>query len=154
MLLAMAIATTLGFAASGVAADVLARRGIPTVTILKAGALLNALCMLSFALGLAGPAVLAWIVFAVLASVSALAYSVLANRFDRALAGRASTAINLLVFVGAFATQWGIGAIVSLWPADGGRYPVLAYQAGFGTFVAGQLVALAFFLPWRDVSRG
>jgi predicted MFS family arabinose efflux permease len=153
MLLAMAIATTCGFAASGVVSDALARRGISSMTILKAGALLNALCMLSFALGLAGAAVLAWIVFAVLASVSALAYAILANRFDRALAGRASTALNLLVFVGAFATQWGIGAIVGLWPAEGGRYPVLAYQAGFGTFVAGQLVALAFFLRWRDVSR-
>jgi MFS family permease len=153
MLLAMAVATTIGFAASGAVADALGRRGVSGVTLLKGGAVLNALCMLSFALGLARIAVAAWIVFAVLAAVSALAYAILANRFDRSLAGRASTAVNLLVFVGAFATQWGIGAIVNLWPAEDGRYPVIAYQAGFGTFVVGQLVALAFFLPWREAPR-
>ena len=67
-----------------------------------------------------------------------------------ALAGRVNTAVNLLVFVGAFVAQWGMGAIVNLWPADAGRYPLIAYTAAFGACVAAQLCALLPLLLHRE----
>jgi predicted MFS family arabinose efflux permease len=153
LLLAMAVATTIGFAASGALADRLTRYGLATLTIFKAGAVLSTLLMLAFALGLNALAVPVWIAFALVSPTSALAYTLLTQRFGKALAGRANTAGNLLVFVGAFATQWGIGAIVNLWPAESGRYPPAAYFAGFGTFVVLQVLALLALLPWRGEPR-
>lgn len=153
VLFAMAIATTIGFAASGAIADHLARRGIAPLTVLKMGATLNSLLTLTLAFGVATAAVPVWIVLALVAPTSALAHALLTHRFGGALAGRANTAANLLVFVGAFSAQWGIGAIVNLWPAAEGRYPAVAYGAGFGTFVAFQLAALAVLLPWREAPR-
>jgi predicted MFS family arabinose efflux permease len=154
LLLAMAIATTVGFVASGVLADRLARYGVAALTIFKAGAVLNTLLMLGLALGLKAAAVPIWLAFALVSPTSALAYALLTQRFGKSLAGRANTAGNLLVFVGAFATQWGIGAIVNLWPAEAGRYPAAAYAAGFGAFVVFQVIALFALLRWRGEPRG
>jgi predicted MFS family arabinose efflux permease len=153
LLLAMAVATTIGFAASGALADRLRRYGLATLTIFKAGAALNTLLMVAFALGLKAVAVPVWIAFALVSPTSSLAYTLLTQRFGKALAGRANTAGNLLVFVGAFATQWGIGAIVNLWPAESGRYPPAAYAAGFGAFAVLQVLALLALLSWRGEPR-
>ena len=46
-----------------------------------------------------------------------LPYAVLSQSFPRELAGRCNTSLNLLVFVSAFAGQWGMGAIINRWPA-------------------------------------
>lgn len=153
LLLAMAVASTVAFGASGAIADQLARRGIPLLTVLKAAVVMNALLTFALAFGLAPVAGALWVGFALVAPVSAIGHALLTQRFGGALAGRANTAANLLVFAGAFAAQWGIGAIVNLWPATDGRYPAVAYGAGFGTCVAFQLLALVALLAWREAPR-
>ena len=55
--------------------------------------------------------------------------------------------VNLLVFLCAFAAQWGVGALVDLWPAQDGSHPAAAYGAGFGVLAAAELLALAQLLP-------
>ena len=47
----------------------------------------------------------------------------------------------------AFSAQWGIGAIINLWPetADGGYAPP-GYQAAFTMMLALQLLCLLWFL--------
>jgi hypothetical protein len=71
---------------------------------------------------------------------------VLSQKFAAELAGRANTALNLLVFVAAFAAQWGIGAIINCWPQrpDGGYAPA-GYQAAFGILLGLQVVAVLWF---------
>jgi hypothetical protein len=63
-----------------------------------------------------------------------------------------NTAVNLLIFVAAFSAQWGIGAIMDLWPASGGHYPAVAYRAAFGVVAALQVVAFLVLLPARIAS--
>ncbi len=46
------------------------------------------------------------------ASANILAFTVLSEGFPKELAGRANTALNLLMFARGFATQWGIGVVV------------------------------------------
>jgi len=49
--------------------------------------------------------------------------------------------------VAAFAAQWGIGAIVSLWPSGiAGRYASAGFRAGFGLMLAMQILAWLWFL--------
>jgi predicted MFS family arabinose efflux permease len=152
VLFAMAIATTAGFASSGVATDRLARRGIPPLVMYKCGAVASTALTLVFALGVAAVAVPAWCLFAFVGPVSTLSYTILTGRYERTLTGRANTALNLLAFLGAFAMQWGIGAIVSLWaPEADGRYPLAAYSAAFGVCFAIQLIGLGPLLTLRAV---
>ena len=152
VLFAMAASTTAGFASSGILTDRLARRGIAPLAIYKCGAIASTALTATFALGLTATAVPAWCLFAFVGPVSTLSYTILTRRYDRALTGRANTAVNLLAFLGAFGAQWGIGAILSFWALEeGGRYPVAAYATAFGVCVAVQALALVPLLSLRDV---
>ncbi|MBU2872635.1 hypothetical protein [Marinobacter salexigens] len=69
-----------------------------------------------------------------LGSASATLFSLVSGHFDRSLTGRASTALNLLVFLGAFVFQWGIGVVIGFWGgANAGAYPAEGYQVAFGS---------------------
>ncbi len=61
-----------------------------------------------------------------------------------------NTGLNFLVFVGAFATQWGLGAIISLWPAENGQYPLAAYRVALGTCLVLQVAAIAWYAARRS----
>jgi predicted MFS family arabinose efflux permease len=151
VLLAMAILTTIGFASTGTISDSLARRGVAPLAIFKVGAVASVLLMGTFALGLTGAAVVAWGLYALLAPIATLSYAILTQRYDRALAGRVNTAVNVLVFLSAFAAQWGMGAVVGLWLPEEGRYPVAAYTAAFGAVAALQAAAFLPLATLREV---
>ena len=53
-----------------------------------------------------------WSLYGLGAAVNVLGFSVLSAGFPKDMTARASTALNLLMFVGSFAAQWGIGVIV------------------------------------------
>jgi len=150
-LFAMAVLTTIGFASTGTVSDALAKRGVAPLTIFKLGAIAAAILMGTFALGLTGAAAATWGLYALLAPSATLSYAILTQRYDRALAGRVNTAVNVLVFVSAFAAQWGMGAIVGLWMPEAGRYPLAAYTAAFGAVVCLQTLALLPLLTLREV---
>jgi hypothetical protein len=107
--------------------------------------------MVTFALGITGAAVVTWGLYAFIAPIATLSYAILTQRYDRVLAGRVNTAVNVLVFVSAFAAQWGMGAIIGLWPPEAGRYPLAAYTAAFGTVVVLQILALLPLATLREV---
>jgi MFS family permease len=151
VLFAMAILTTIGFASTGTVSDALAKRGVAPLAIFKLGAVASALLMGSFALGITSAPTAAWCVYALLAPSATLSYAILTHRYDRALAGRVNTALNVLVFVSAFAAQWGMGAIVALWTPAAGRYPLAAYAAAFGAVACLQAAALAPLATLREV---
>ncbi len=49
----------------------------------------------------------------------ALAYALLPPAFPAAMTGRVATASNVLMFTVSFAFQWGVGAVLRLYPAAG-----------------------------------
>jgi hypothetical protein len=66
------------------------------------------------------------------------------------LSGRANTAMNLLMFLAAFAVQYAVGAIIDTYPAAAaGRYDPAAYRFAFGAVLAVQLAALLWYLANR-----
>jgi MFS family permease len=147
LLLLIAAAMVAGFLLSGWIAERFARSGIPTQTVaawgMSAFMLVQLLVLL---LGRQQPA-LAWGLFGFFGTCGILPYAVLSQRFPRHLAGRVNTALNLMVFLAAFAAQWGIGAVINLWPLDpGGHYAAAGYQAGFGLMLVLQLIGLAWYL--------
>lgn len=60
-----------------------------------------------------------WMLWAFVGSGSIVTYSWCNVPFPKALAGRSSTALNLLIFLGAFGAQWGIGLGVDAYVASG-----------------------------------
>jgi hypothetical protein len=92
------------------------------------------------------PAALVWAAFGFFGTSGILSYAALSQQFPPALAGRVNTGINLLVFVAAFTCQWGIGAIIHLWPSnpDGG-FATKGYLAAFSTMLALQIAAALWF---------
>ena len=81
-----------------------------------------------------------------------LCYPWLSSHAGARLSGRANTAVNLLMFLCAFAAQYGIGAIIDLYPrTPNGGYPPEAYQTAFAIVLALQGATLIWFLANRGL---
>ncbi len=88
-----------------------------------------------------------WFVFGLLSGAGLLSFPMLASTFPLAYAGRCNSALNLWIFVGAFAAQFGIGAITDLFErAADGAYSTAAYQTAFGVVLAVQVVSLLWYV--------
>ena len=102
-------------------------------------------------LGLARSAWL-WPLLGLSFSLSNIVYSQLTAAFPIAISGRVNTALNLMVFVGAFGLQWGIGAAVDAFAAGGMARPD-AFRVTFAALLVAQGLAFAWFLGLCRVSR-
>ena len=83
--------------------------------------------------------------------VQPLVYAMLSKEFPLELSGRVISTLNFLVFLSAFAVQWGTGLIINLWPVEAGRYAEAGYATAFGACVALLLVPYALLLLSRKV---
>jgi hypothetical protein len=92
-----------------------------------------------------GPSQPLWLCLGLVFSVGNLAYALLQANYGPELAGRVNTALNLMVFLGAFAIQWSFGAMVDLLQAAG-HAPRAAYQISFGGLLALQAASWLWFL--------
>lgn len=151
VLLWLALATTLGFALLGSGADRLARLAIDPLVTMKITA---AVAIVMFFFVVAGvKSVWVPVIYSFCATGSMLIYPILSKHFPARLAGRVNTALNLLAFLGAFAAQWGIGAVINLWPASASGYAEAGYRAAFGIVLALHLAAYAVvMIPRRKPS--
>ena len=144
VLFLLGLAMLAGFAFIATCSGWLARRGIAPMTLLTAGMGLALLVELAIILDLAWPALL-WPLLGLSFSLGNIAYSQLTTAFPIALSGRVNTALNLMVFVGAFGLQWGIGAAVDAF-AVGGMARADAFRATFAALLAAQGLAFAWYL--------
>jgi MFS family permease len=91
-----------------------------------------------------------WFVLGFLGQGGVLAYARMPDRFGMALGGRATTAMNLMVFSTAFAAQYAIGGVIDLWPTGpSGQYHPTGYQTAFGAALAVQIAGLAWYIARR-----
>ena len=146
VLLLVAVAMTAGYLLLGIAANRLSRAGWHPLTVAAAGMLVFMLVQALIVSGWNPNPRLVWMLFGFFGTSGILCYADLSQRFPARLAGRVNTGLNLLVFVVAFTAQWGIGAVIDLWPSTVTGYAVPGYQAGFGLMLGLQLVAMLWFL--------
>jgi predicted MFS family arabinose efflux permease len=148
-LLGMGIASLAGYVFIGLFAAALDRRGIRTRHLFAAGFTLNALALAMITADLrAGP--VWWWLYGLGASANVLAFSVLNAGFPRELAGRTNTAVNLMMFGGGFALQWGIGVVVDAAVALGAVERTTGLRWAFSLVLALDLAGLIwFFSGWR-----
>lgn len=83
--------------------------------------------------------------FCVSSTFVSLAQPAVGMAFPAALAGRALSAYNLVIFSGVFAMQWGIGLLIDGFAALGWT-PTGAFQSAFGVFFLLCVMAYAQFM--------
>jgi predicted MFS family arabinose efflux permease len=91
---------------------------------------------------------LLWLPLALCVPVTTLVQAHVGMAFPAALAGRANSAYNLQLFIGAFATQWGFGVLIDALKAHGAG-AVDAFRLSLGAAIALQAAALVFFIVNR-----
>jgi predicted MFS family arabinose efflux permease len=111
-LLVMGIAILVGYIGLGLFATRLARRGITARHLFAAGFGLSIFALALIVLRVIPFTYLPWTLYGFGSAVNVLAFTVLSEGFPRELTARANTALNLLMFSGSFAAQWGIGLLV------------------------------------------
>lgn len=144
-LFAINLSMLLTFLAWGAVLPKLQARGWTTQTMLIWGMPLS-LTVLGASIA-AGPAAtaFAWALFCVTSTFVSLTQPAVGQAFDTSLAGRALSASNLLLFVGVFIVQWGIGlAIDALQRAGWTR--LAAFQGAFAVFGVCCVVSYLWFV--------
>jgi MFS family permease len=141
-LLVTALGYMLGSAFFGVASDRVSR-----LTMYKIGLSVSLAMLALIAAGVHSSLVLGTYAFTGISA--ALAYAILTPLFPPEMTGRVNTASNMLMFTLSFALQWGIGAVLKMYPVVEGRYSPTGYTVAFATLAAAQLAAMLWLLPMR-----
>lgn len=124
----------------------LAAHGVQQVDWLRWGIALTVATECAIIVGVE-PGWLMWVAFGLFNACNAQQYGALARHFPVELYGRITTALNLLAFVGAFAIQWGFGALLDVFQMQG-QGVVAAFRWCFGSMVL--LQALSSLPLWRE----
>lgn len=129
----------------GMANPALARRGISAERLIAWGLPLSFIVMA--AIIAAGPAAgaAALALFCVSSTFVSLAQPAVALVFPPALAGRALSAYNLVIFLGVFVVQWGIGLLIDAFRGVG-LAETDAFRAALAVFLVSSVVSYGYFL--------
>jgi MFS family permease len=130
----------------------LTRRGMTTDRLITLG-VPSSFVVLALIL-MAGPAAgaIAWAVFCVTSTFLALAQPSVGMAFPPALAGRALSAYNLVIFGGVFVVQWGIGLLIDGFSALG-LGEVASFRAAMAVFLGCIMLSYGYFVLAKDNSR-
>ncbi len=138
-------AMLLSFMAWGSVVPRLYARGWSAQRLIAAGAPLS-LGALGVALWLGSAAgTWVWVAFCVGCSVVSLSQPAVGLALPAALAGRALSAYNLVIFLGVFFLQWGIGIAIDLLRATGWD-TLSAYRGGFALLLVCCVASYVWFL--------
>ncbi len=136
----------------GMVNPLLSRRGWTTSRLIAWGLPLN-FVMLAFILlsgNSAGAG--AWALFCMTSTFVSLAQPAVGMAFSSALAGRALSAYNLVIFSGVFLVQWGIGLLIDGFAALG-LDTLGSYRAAVGVFMVCSLASYLFFIVTKPDNR-
>ena len=148
-LLAANAAMIVGYLGFGRAADLRARRGRSVLPLLAGGLALASASLALLALGTRTGSLLLWCTFVGGSTAIVLSFSLLSRRYPKEMVGRANTGINVFGFSGMFLGQWGIGAVLDLWPQSATGYAPEAYTWALGLAWAIQFAGLVWLWSGR-----
>ena len=157
---AAALVSILGFAMMagcvgfGAAARSLEKRGVSLYAFCGIGMALFVATQLLIMFRAPLPAGLLWAAYGIFGGTGILSYAVLARHLPSQLIGRGNTTLTLVLFLLIFGFQIGIGAVLSLWPADAGHYPPAAHLTAWSILVVLQIAsAIWYVLPGRALAK-
>jgi len=145
-----AAAYTLGSVFFGVTSDRLAAAGLSRLTMFKLGMAVSVAVFWLLALGITRPLGVLLCVYGFTTISASLAYALLPPAFPAQMTGRVTTASNVLMFAVSFLFQWGVGAVLRLYPVADGQYSPQGYSTALTCLAVLQLAVLAWLLPLRQ----
>ncbi|MCA1907523.1 MAG: MFS transporter [Magnetospirillum sp.] len=154
-LMLMAAGMAFGYLSWGILADFLARFRVGILSVALLGMAWYVASMAAMASGLVGAPNLLATSFGFAGASMSLCYVVVAQSVPATMSGRATTSLNLIIFAAAFALQWGLGAVINLWPKTGAGWPAEAHQVALAVPVILSVAAMAWMGPlvgrdWRN----
>ena len=147
-LFAINMAMLLSFMAWGSIVPRLYARGWTAQRLIRHGAPVSLVALMLAVLLGADATAWVWVLFCAGSSVVALSQPAIGQAFRAELAGRALSAYNLVVFLGVFVVQWGIGLIIDLLRANG--WSTLSAYRGAVALLAGCCTASYVWFLRRD----
>ncbi|MHB8773345.1 MAG: MFS transporter [Syntrophales bacterium] len=144
-LLLAAAGMVAGHLTMGNLASRLGRAGIAPSYVVGVGVGAAILVDAALVFGYTGMQPLLWLLFGFTGTAGTVNFAILTHAFPVSMAGRATTALNLLIFVASFLVQWGVGIIVNQYPAGDGRYAPEGYALAFGVLTVLQVLGLLWF---------
>jgi MFS family permease len=142
----IAVAMISGFISLGTIAERLSRRGISVTTTAVAGMTLFIVVQLLLILSPVGWCTPLWLAFGFLGTSGIIAYSALSQSFPIHLSGRVTTAINLLVFITAFVSQWAIGAIIDFFSQGDISLSPEGFKVGFLMILLFEILGVVHYM--------
>lgn len=122
-----------------------ARPGLPVLSAVAIGLAASVLVQLVMLLFPHPWTWVLWIVFAAAITVTTLAQTHVSLSFPPQEVGRANSAFNLTLFIGAFSIQWGLGLLIDFFVSVG-QSSSMALRMAWGGYLLLQIVALGFFV--------
>ena len=129
----------------GLLTPVLFRKGFHVNRLIAWGLPLNFAVLISILIAGNAAGAGAWALFCVTCTFVSLAQPAVGMVFPAALSGRALSAYNLVIFLGVFVLQWGIGVGIDVFSAAGAS-ATDAFRATMGVDLAGSVVSYLYFL--------
>ena len=129
----------------------LTQRGYSANKLMTYGVPLNFCVQLYIITTGADAGALHWALFCISSSFVALAQPAVGMAFPAALAGRALSAYNLVLFLGVFVVQWGFGLLIDGAKALGAS-EVEAFQQALGIYLVTCVVSYLIFARGRDTT--
>jgi predicted MFS family arabinose efflux permease len=142
----VAVAMIAGFITLGSVAGRLSKRGVSVATTAVTGMTLFIIVQLLLIFGPISWSIPVWLAFGFLGTSGIIAYSALSQSFPVYLSGRVTTAVNLLVFITAFAGQWAIGGIVDFFTNGKITFSPNGFKGGFGLMVLLEFGGLLYYI--------
>lgn len=129
----------------GLANPWLARRGIRAAVMIRWGVPIGLAALLWILLTGAAAGPVPWGLYLCASTVVTLAQPAVAMALPASLAGRALSAYNLVVFLGVFTVQWGVGLLIDAL-AGAGFTTLGAFRGAFGAFWVCCVLSYLYFL--------
>ena len=135
----------------GLVTPALYARGLNANKLMTYGVPLNFCVQIYIVLAGADAGALHWTLFCITSSFVSLAQPAVGMAFPAALAGRALSAYNLVLFLGVFVVQWGMGLMIDGFKTAGWQEPQ-AFQCAMAVFFTCCLASYGYFLKHKSDS--
>ncbi len=140
------------FWAWGMVNPALVKRGLSAPRLMALGMPLSFVALIANIVWADGTGWLGWALYCVSCTFVTLSQPAVALAFVPALAGRALSAYNLVIFSGVFVVQWGIGLLVDAFQ-HAGWSTVAAFQGAMTLYLACCVLSYLYFLAVKAEGR-
>ena len=119
--------------------------GIGTMKLMKFGLPISYLSLLIIIISGENAGAIHFIIYIFTSIVLSLTQPAVAMRFSTSLAGKSLTSFNLLIFLGTFIMQWGIGLVIDLSQLLG-KGEIQSFQISFTVYLIICILSYSYFI--------